>query len=120
MDFLIVAGIVLRVVDGSAVERETIYQGERLRGALGNLISMEAESTGMRVLDCEVDLYEETEEAELRTACPRGVAVTIGGWWAGTGFEGVVDLKDITATVGAIVDGVEVYKTVALHIEQAA
>jgi hypothetical protein len=118
-DFLSVAGIILRVVDGSAVERETIYQGERLRGALGNLISMEAESTGMRVLDCQVDLYEFAEEAALRAACPRGVAVTIAASWAGVSFQGVVDLKDITAEVGVLAVGEDFFKVVALHIEQA-
>jgi hypothetical protein len=118
-DFLTVAGIVLRVVDGSAVERETIYQGERLRSATGTLINMEAESTGMRVLDCQVDLYEAIEETDLRTACLRGVAVTIGGSWAGAGFQGVVDLRDVTAEVGVLAVGEDFFKVVAVHIEQA-
>jgi hypothetical protein len=118
-DFLSVAGIVLRVNDGTAVERETIYQGERLRGALGNLISMEAESTGKRVLDCQVDLYEAIEEADLRAACPRGMAVTIGATWAGAGFQGVVDLQDITAEVGVLAVGEDFFKVVAIHIEEA-
>jgi hypothetical protein len=117
-DFLSVAGIVLRVNDGTAVERETIYQGERLRGALGNLISMEAESTGKRVLECQVDLYAFAEEAALRAACPRGVAVAIGSTWAGAGFQGVVDLKDITAEVGALEVGEDFFKVVSIHIEE--
>jgi hypothetical protein len=119
-DFLTVAGIVLRVVEDTAVEHEGIFQGERVRGALGNLINMEAPSTRMRVLDCQADLYAASEETDLRAACPRGTAVAIGGWWAGAGFQGVVDLTDITAEVGALAVGEDFFKVVAVHIEQAA
>lgn len=73
MAFLTLGGVVCNVVVDSFAERASIYQGGRERMKAGNQVS--TENTPMRVWDCEVDWNSPAEEAALRAACPRGVAL---------------------------------------------
>lgn len=117
MPFLTVAGIEVRVVDELAKEPVSLYQGGRARSRTNALISTEDDSTRRRVLDCSIDLYDATEEATLRAACPRGVGVAIAGDYVGTGFTGTVAIGD-AALFQWEDGGTLIYKTVSLHIEE--
>jgi hypothetical protein len=115
-DALTIAAIPVRVLAGTWVEKESIYQGARVRAKAGNLIS--TETTPKRVYECQVDFYEDAEEAALRAACPRGQGVAIAGELPATAFTGVVDIGQ-TATSLVIVNGLDtLLRTASLHIEE--
>ncbi len=111
---LTVAGIDLRVLEGSWTERESLYQGGKQRMRAGTLISTEMDSTRKRIIDCLVDLYDDAEEAAFRAACPRGESVTVEGGLPFTSITAVVDI----GAVQAIADGAEVIRAVQVHIEE--
>lgn len=114
MAFLTVAGIDLRVIEGSAHRRPDIWAGGRERMAGMNIIS--TEDNPQKIADCDIDLYSETEELALRTAVPRSEGVAITGTWLGA-FTAIVDVGDATPWVtydGALL----IYKTISIHIEE--
>lgn len=114
MPFLIVAGIALRVVEGSAHRRPDLWEGGRERMVGMNIIS--TEDNPQRVGDCEIDLYSVTEELALRTAVPRSEGVAISGDWLGA-FTAIVDIGDATPWV--TYDGdLLIYKTISIHFEE--
>lgn len=119
MSFLIVAGITVRVVEDSAKELPSLYQGARARMFDNTTIS--TERSPMRVLECEIDFYSLAEEVALRAFCPRGTPVAVSGDFVGFGldFFAVVDIGQAAAFEGNTSLGDEIWKTVTLHIEQA-
>ena len=120
MAFLILNGITVRVVEGSATEPPRIRMGTRLRMKAGNVISTEVDVA--RQMDCQIDLMSAAEETALRAACPVGTGVTIAGEWAASGggdYTGIVDIGNAQAWMGFNEEGEPVFKTVSLHIEES-
>lgn len=119
MAFLVVAGIEVRVVEDSAKELPSLYQGARTRTFTNSTIS--TERTPMRVLECEIDLYSLEEEIILRQACPRGFPIAVSGDFVGFGqdFFALADIGQAAAFEGDAALGDEIWKTVTLHLEQA-
>lgn len=119
MAFLTVSAITLRVVEDSAKELPSLYQGARTRMFDNTAIS--TERSPMRVLECEIDFYSLAEEVALRAACPRGQAVAVSGDFVGLGldFFALVDIGQAAAFEGSASLGDEIWKTVTLHLEQA-
>lgn len=120
MDFLTINDIVLRVVEGSATQRPSIFQGGRERMRAGNLVSSEDPDSEKLVLECQIDLYDSAEELALRAECPRGVAATVAGAWLDAlgSLQAVVDIGDAQAWQTIDEFGYLIYKTVSLHIEE--
>jgi hypothetical protein len=117
MAFVVIGGIELRVVEGSAKRRSDLYQGGRERMRAGNVIS--TEDTPMRVFDFDVDLFSDAEETALRLVTPRGQSVSVSGDWMGS-FSALVDIGDATPWTTYDGTGQVVYKTVSLHVEEVA
>jgi hypothetical protein len=113
---LTLAAIPVRVLRDTWIRRMSIYQGGRLRARANNLIS--TEGAEKRSYDCAIDLYDAFEEAALRAACPRGVAVAIEGDLPEVGFSGIVDIGD-TQFLLMNIDGTDsLLRTAAVHIEE--
>jgi hypothetical protein len=117
-NLLLAGALEPRVVADTWVRRPSLYQGGRQRMRDNNLISTEDEATAKRVYDCQVDVYDAAEEAALRTACPRGVPITIDGDLPGASFTGTVDVAD-TSVLAMEVETGEFLRVLALHIEEA-
>lgn len=119
MAFLIIGGITLRVVEGSASEPPRRTIGSRVYAKAGNVISTEQEVA--RMMNCQVDLMSSAEETALRGACPKGVGVSIDGEWpvsGGGAFTGMVDVGNAEAWMGINEEGEPIFKTVTLAIEE--
>jgi hypothetical protein len=118
MAFLTLAGIDVRVVEGTAVRHEDLVQGELVRAATGGAISTLDSTTAKVLADCQIDLYSEVEENAIRAACVPGTPVAITGDWLPS-ISAHVTLQDASEWSGNIGVGDEVYTTLAVHIEEA-
>lgn len=106
-----------RVLEGSFAQKPSLFAGARVRTASNRLRSSERDEK--RVYECQIDLYDATEEAALRAACPRGTLVAIAGDLVDVGFDGIVDIQEITKTTAEDdTEIVDVLRAASLHIEE--
>ncbi len=119
MPDLTLGGVSVRVIRNSWVEKPSVHQGGRQRMRDNTIRSTEDATTRKRIADCHVDLPTFTDEATLRTACPKGVAVAVAGDLPSTGFNALVDIGDVTALYD-LQGGVQVLlRAATVHIEES-
>lgn len=115
---LTITGIPVRVLLDSWVEPPMVYQGARMRMAEGNVY--DGSYAGVRICECTAYFLTAADESQLRSACPRGVAVAVAGELPDPGFDGLVDIGQVAKrrlTIPGL--GELLVRVVSLHIEEA-
>lgn len=116
---LTIAGVPCRVRKGSWKSLPSLYQGGDSRQDDMSVVSTVDPATEILVWECEVFFTSDADLATLKASCPPGTPVTIAGFLPGASVSAYVRVQG-GSSLSVRVGGVRsVYRTLALHIEQA-
>ncbi len=117
-DFLVLGVVPVRVLEDSAAEQPSLYQGATERMSDNSVISTIDATTRKRVFECEIDIMDATEESDIRTQCPEGVAISVSGDFIGGTIQAIVTFG-ASKVVQYIESGVQtIFRSISVHIEE--